>query len=183
MNGNVKGILFVDYVRMIRACKHVAWTDRLEPDDWALVAGRIQPDQWYPMDVFERLGEAILEQIAGGDMETVRLWGRASVDPVLEATPAILAADDPIDTLMRFRIHRNTFFDFDALALPTIIDGEANVEVEYRMGPVAEEAASYQTMGFMERLVERAGATVVKARFLERSWARERRTLIELRWM
>jgi len=183
LSRNVKGILFADYVRMIRSCKTVDWTDQLAPDDWALVAGRIELDRWYPMDVFERLGDAILAQIAGGEMSAVRQWGRISVQPVLKVTPDILAAGDPIDTLMRFRVHRNTFFDFDALELPTIIEGEAYVEVSYHMGRIAEEAASWQTLGFVERLVEMVGAEIVGARFVERSWAGDSRTLIELRWM
>jgi hypothetical protein len=37
-------------------------------------------------------------------------------------------------------------------------------------------------MGFFERLLERAGAKVISARFLERSWAGDARTLLSLAW-
>ena len=50
------------------------------------------------------------------------------------------------------------------------------------MGLPAEEAASVETMGFFERLLEARGARDVRARFTERSWAGGARTLLELSW-
>ena len=45
-----------------------------------------------------------------------------------------------------------------------------------------EEAASYQAMGFFERLLELAGATEIDARFTARSWSHDERTRLELSW-
>jgi hypothetical protein len=50
------------------------------------------------------------------------------------------------------------------------------------MSPIAEEAASTQTLGFFERLVELAGGGAISARFTSRSWANDPRTLIEINW-
>ena len=50
------------------------------------------------------------------------------------------------------------------------------------MGARAEEAASYQTMGFFERLIEIAGATEIAVRFTSSSWARAPRTVLTLDW-
>jgi hypothetical protein len=83
---------------------------------------------------------------------------------------------------MRFRVLRSSFFDFSALAVPTLNDGEASVLVEYGMSPPAEEAASWQTLGFFERLLEVAGARKVSARFVSTSWTGDLVTEIELRW-
>jgi hypothetical protein len=63
-----------------------------------------------------------------------------------------------------------------------LVEGEAHVVIGYHMGNPAEEAASLQTMGFFERQLELAAATDVHARFLERSWAGDKRTLLELCW-
>jgi hypothetical protein len=82
----------------------------------------------------------------------------------------------------RFHVLRGTYFDFEALEVLTVTEHEAQVVVRYHMGPSAEEAASYQTMGFFERLLEVGGAQEVAARFLERSWAGEARTLLDLNW-
>jgi hypothetical protein len=50
------------------------------------------------------------------------------------------------------------------------------------MSPPAEEAASWQTLGFFERLLEVAGAHEVSARFVSTSWTGDLVTEIELRW-
>jgi hypothetical protein len=179
---NVKGVLFADYVRMIRSQKQVDWTRHLAPEDLPYLRVKIDPAGWYPMTTFERFGNAILEEVAHGDLEAVRMWGRFSVDQLRAENPALVAPGNPVDTLMRFRVLRSTYFDFEALAVPTLTDGHARIIIHYHMGATAEEAASHQTMGFFERLLEVAGAEGVQARFVERSWAGDDRTVLDLHW-
>ncbi|MEO7091764.1 MAG: hypothetical protein ABI175_00850 [Polyangiales bacterium] len=179
---NVKGVLFADYVRMIRGRKDVDWTRHLRPEDLLHVGTKVEPNAWYPMETFERLGNAILAEIAHGALEAVRRFGRFSVDQLRAATPHLVSDGDPVETLMRFRVLRATFFDFEALQVPMLTDEQAEVVISYHMGAVAEEAASYQTMGFFERLLEVSGATSVFAQFAERSWAGDARTLLEVSW-
>lgn len=179
---NVKGVLFSDYVRMIRSHKGVDWASQLHREDLFYLRSTIEPLDWYPMETFERLGNAILREIASDDLEAVRMWGRMSVDQLSATIPALIAEGDPVETLMRFRVQRATYFDFEALELPTLTDDHAHVVIHYFMGPIAEEAASFQTMGFFERLLQRAGATEISARFLERSWTGDTRTLLALAW-
>ena len=110
------------------------------------------------------------------------MWGGISVDQLSAASPNLVAKGDPVETMMRFRVQRATYFDFEALEIPTLVEDHAHVVVHYCMGGVAEEAASYQTMGFFERLLEMAGTTHIHARFLERSWKEDARTVLELTW-
>lgn len=110
------------------------------------------------------------------------MWGRMSVDQLSTTTPSLVCERDPVETLMRFRVHRATYFDFEALEISTLTDDHAAIVIHYFMGDVAEEAASYQTMGFFERLLDRAGATAISARFAEKSWAGGVRTLLTLAW-
>jgi len=179
---HVKGVLFLDYVRMIRREKSIDWSVELEPEDFAHVASHVDPGGWYPMAVFERLGEAIFRCVARGQMMAVTMWGQLSVEPLLTVSPGLLQPGDPIETLMRMRVFRSTFFDFEALSIPTLVNDHAEIVISYHMGPVAEEAASYQTMGFFERLVEIASGTRAHGFFKERSWAGGSRTLLEVRW-
>lgn len=179
---NVKGLLFSDYVRMIRSHKHVDWASLLKREDMFYLRSPIEPLEWYPMETFERFGNAILKEVASDDLDAVRMWGRMSVDQLAAATPALVAEGDPVETMMRFRVQRATFFDFEALEIPTLTEDHAHVVIHYYMGATAEEAASMQTMGFFERLLGRAGATAISARFLERSWAGDPRTLLSLSW-
>jgi hypothetical protein len=178
----VRGVLFLDYVRMIRAEKGIDWSSKLTPEDHALVMLRVLPERWYPMAAFERLGDAILHAVAKGDVNLVRVWGRFQLGPLYEKNPELVAPDDPVETLRRFKVLRNAYFDFESLEIPTLAEDHAQIIIHYHMGPVAEEAASYQTMGFFEHLVELAGGDDVVARFVERSWKGDPRTLLDVRW-
>ncbi len=179
---HVKGHLFVDYVRMLRGHKNVDWSGELPRDDLALLRERIDLEAWYPMPSFERMGNVILRHVAHDDLNAVRMWGRFSVDQLRNANPILVAPGDPIETLNRFRVMRATFFDFDALEVPMLHDDEAHVVVHYHMGMPAEEAATWQTLGFFERLLEIAGARDIEAAVPEMSWRGAPRTLITLHW-
>jgi len=179
---NVRGVLFRDYVRMLRSQKAVDWTQHLPPEDISYLSTKIEPDAWYPMSTFERMGNEILRSVARGDLFPVRLWGRYSAAQLRAAHPSLLEPNHPIETLNRFRVLRATFFDFVALEVPMLHDDEAHIVIGYHMGIPAEEAAAYQTMGFFEGLLELAGACHVGANFVERSWMGDPRTLLELHW-
>lgn len=178
----VRGVLFVDYVRMLRSQKKIDWSVHLAPEDLPFMQGHIDPDAWYPMTTFERMGNAILATVTRGELFPVQLWGRYSAAQLRAANPMLLAPNDPPETLSRFRVMRETFFDFNALDVPLLHDDEAHIVVRYHMGMPAEEAAAYQTMGFFESLLELAGATDVRASFHDKSWDGDARTLIGLRW-
>jgi hypothetical protein len=178
----VRGVLFVDYVRMLRSQKHVDWTEHLAADDLPYLQTQIDPAGWYPMATFERMGNAILAKVAHGDLFPVQLWGRYSAAQLRKANPMLLAPGDPPETLSRFCVMRETFFDFHALEVPMLHDDEVHVVVRYQMGMPAEEAASYQTMGVFEGLLELAGARDVRAKFQHKSWDGDTRTLMELAW-
>ena len=178
----VRGVLFVDYVRMLRSQKAVDWSKYLAPDDLPYLQTHIDPGRWYPMATFERMGNAILETVTRGELFPVQLWGRYSAAQLRAANPMLLAPNDPPETLSRFRVLRQTFFDFDALEVPLLHDNEAHIIVRYHMGMAAEEAAAYQTLGFFEGLLELAGATEVRAAFLDKSWEGDPRTLLVIKW-
>lgn len=167
---------------MMRGRKDVDWSTYLPREDTFYLRSRIEANEWYPMETFERFGNAILAEIALGKLEAVRMWGRLSVDALAAANPMLVAPGDPVDTMMRFRVQRATYFDFEALEVASLAPGHAEIIVHYYMGAKAEEAASYQTMGFFERLVEVAGGQDVVARFTSCSWTRFGRTVLTIDW-
>ena len=59
----VRGVLFVDYVRMLRSKKSVDWSRHLPAQDLQYLQMLIDPDGWYPMATFERMGNAILTTV------------------------------------------------------------------------------------------------------------------------
>ncbi len=181
MPRQVKGVLFADYVRMVRAAKQVAWEDHLLPQDLPFLAQRIESDAWYPMETYERMGLAILDVIARGDLETVRKWGRRTIDE-LHATLPELFGGDPRETFMRFQVMRQTLFNFPAAEVIAIRDGKATITVSYGMGARAEEAAAWQSVGFLERLMEVSGARDVDAQLESRAWDGAPVTRISVTW-
>lgn len=183
MHRRVKGILFADYVRMLRAHKEADWSTRLNEQDLHWLSQRIDRDGWYPMEAFERLGLVILNVLVDGDLEQVRQFGRASVEWLSLANPGLQAASEPREIVMRFHEIRQSYFDFAPIELIALTDQTLALQIDYRMGDVAEEAASLQTMGFFEALLERGGARDVSARFASSRWMGEGRTLLELEWV
>ena len=167
---------------MMRHHKHIDWAQHLAPVDMRFLAQQIEPNDWYPMETFERMGNAILSEVADNDVELVRAWGWASVEPLRRAFPMLVADGDPIESLARFRVMRATFFDFEAITLASLEGDEARIGIAYQMGARAEEAAAYQTMGFFEGVVQAAGVKSPRAAFSERSWTGDTRTLLVLAW-
>lgn len=178
----VRGVLFLDYVKMVRSFKGAGLERYLGEEEQRHLALRIDPDAWYPMAVFEKLGVAILATVARGELFPVQLWGRYSVDPLHKAYPTLLEPNHPVETLRRFHVLRQTFFDFEAMSVPSIHDGEAQILINYYMGPVAEEAASVQAMGFFEGLLALAGAKDLRGEFRTKAWKGDAKSLLVMRW-
>lgn len=154
----------------------------LRVEDLGLVQQHIQPEAWYPMATFERLGLAILANFEGLKLDAVRLWGSYSAHQFVRDHSTLLAPHDPVETLMRLRVQRATLFDFPAFDIPTLIDGHAVVTMSYGMGEPAEEAACYQTLGFCESVVSLAGGRNVQGALGELSWLGAAQTTLVLNW-
>lgn len=178
----VRGILFVDYVRMLRAHRDRRWTAWSQAEDLEFLEKKLDPMGWYPMATFERLGLAVLHTIAANDFALVRRWGRESVDAVVSAADQLVVPGDPRESLMRFQVYRRTFFDFEALSVLQVCDGSAQLQISYGMSSGAEQAAAIQTLGFFEGLVAKAGGTDVTGVFSERSWEGDAHTVVSLAW-
>lgn len=167
---------------MIRRRKDVDWLRQLRVEDLALVQQRIEPEAWYPMESFERLGLAILANFDGAGLDGVRLWGTFSAHQFARDQRALVAPKDPVETLMRLKVQRATLFDFPAFDIPTLTDGHAVVTMSYGMGPTAEEAACHQTLGFCEGVLALAGARGIQGALGERSWLGAASTALILDW-
>ncbi len=178
----VKGFLFAEYVRMIRSRTDVDWSQSLPPEDLLYLKQQIQETEWYPMETFERMGVGILKEIARGNLELVRQWGSATISRLVQMHKSLICPGNPRESLMRFMVLRRGFFDFSAFDLRALSESSAQFEIGYEMAPVAEEAASYQALGFFEKLLELSGATRLQARFSKKVWAGDPATVLELNW-
>lgn len=182
MARHAKGVLFVDYVRMLRAHKGEPWAGFLEPEDLPYLDQHIDEEGWYPMGTFERMGIAILELLVSGDLDLVRSWGRVSAAQVAGTLEGLIVPGDPRESFMRFHVVRRSLFDFETLTVLEIDDNQAALQVDYGMSPRAEEAAALQTLGFFEGLVELADGRLTESGLSERAWAGDARTVMRLAW-
>ena len=179
---HVKGILFGEYVRMLRAHRDVDWAAHLDENATPFLACQIDASSWYPMDVFEQMGLAILAEVAGNDLDQVRAWGHRSIDDMLREHPDIVSDGDPRESLMRFQILRQSLFDYPAVEVVSIFDREARFDINYGMSLKAEEAACHQTLGFLECLLGMSGAKDIEAEIRFKSWDGDPKTTIVARW-
>lgn len=179
---HVRGILYVDYVRTLR--RLVAdWQRVLPPDVVSVVSARAELDQWYPMATFEQLGLAILEHVVRGELDAIRLWGRETLKVVLPHFPDLTAAGDPRESLMRFQNFFLALFDFETVTIEELNDEEGHFGVQWGMSPRAEEAATWQAIGFFEEMVTAAGGRNVRTKLHTRAWVpKEPPTTFSLHW-
>jgi hypothetical protein len=167
---------------MMRAARGVAWDKHLPEQDLRWLSQRIDLHSWYPMETYERMGLAIFEEVARGDFEAARQWGRRTIDELAESEPELFSARDPRETFMRFQVLRQALFNFPAAEVIAIRDGKAILEVRYGMAARAEEAAAWQTIGFLERLLELSGAGVIDAFLESTAWGGAPATRIVVTW-
>jgi hypothetical protein len=167
---------------MIRANKQVVWSEFLEEEDLPYLSRWIESREWYPMETYERMGLAILETVAHGDLSLIHRWGRETVDLLCEQEPDLLALGDPRETFARFHVLRQSLFDFPAVEATVVRDGKALLEIDYGMSSPAEEAACHLSMGFLERLLELCGAEEIDVSLTACSWEGAERTEMTVRW-
>lgn len=158
------------------------WRTHVTADERAVIESRIQPDEWYAMELFERLGLHILANVVGRETDSIRLWGRTQVQNILTFVPEVASANDPRESVMRFSNFFVSFFDFPALQLDAVDDSDALVVVDYGMSAAAEEAATWQTVGFFEELLAASGGRAVRANLASARWKGAAETRISLSW-
>lgn len=178
----VRGSLFADYVRMIKKRPDIDWSKYLTPEDMAYLNRHIHENEWYPFDVYERMGIGIIKEVAGENYESVRAWGRLAGEKLVRTNKSLLSQNDPMESLMRFHILRGSFFDFDPVYIRNLSPFFAKLEINYGLSQVAEKAATYQALGYIEMLLKLSGAANIKYRFPEKCWEGAPYTVLDISW-
>ncbi len=183
MAGHVKGVLFLDYVRMIKSRRDVDWDKYLVPADREYLQGMVLPSQWYPLESYQRMGVAVLRELAGGKMEVVRLWGRLSVDEMVKTYKTLVHPGEPLETMKTFQALRRRLLDFEGLAVRPLGPNRVRVTVDVPFDDkLADEAAAYQMLGSFERVLELSGARNVRCEFVSKVWEGAASSVLELSW-
>ncbi|MFT3711287.1 MAG: response regulator [Archangium sp.] len=174
-------MLFADYVRMLRR-EWPAWRDVASPEEKKALETRVDVNEWYPMTTFELLGLRILKEVVGQETDSIRLWGRGQVQTILSFLPDLATADDPRESVMRFSNFLASLFDFKAVQVEGVDDEDAMLLIDYGMSQAAEEAATWQAVGFFEELVTASGGRGVRSSLESARWVGAPQTRVHLTW-
>lgn len=179
----VKGTWITDYVRMIRAAKDKPWDKHLTAEDWEIVNSKVLSSVWYPYESFNRIGSAVFREIAGGNLEVSRSFGKMFAEKLAAVYKTVLVQGDPAATIGKVYALQGSFFqDIPSLISPVVHEKKRSVvkisvtEKEKEIGE--PEAFAYQFMGMLEKLVEKVGAENLRSVVREVDGGYE----VELNW-
>ncbi len=183
MAKHVKGSLFLEYVLMIKKLKNVNWDKYLTLEDRDIIDQLILPSQWYPLDTYQRCGEAVFHELAKGNLEMARLWGRSSMDSLAEIYKNLLVdAKDPVKSLEKFRITYRRLFDFEGFQIQANGERGVRITISPDFGTLAIAAYTFQMLGAFERLIELSGGSEIQWDFPHKYWDGDFHTVLDLNW-
>ncbi len=170
MELKVKGTVLLDYVRLIRDNKDKDWDKYLTDEDWEIINRRVLPSLWYPVESVTRCGKAVFYEIAGGDLNTVKQFGKFNADTLFSKGTYKSTLDMVIqkgggvaEFIERYANMSPTFSNFIKHSVEKISEKHLkfHVDLDKKLGDVLEPF-SFQLAGTIERLAELAGGKNVK---------------------
>ena len=173
--GRVKGSIFLNYVRIIRANKERDWGKYLTDADLKLVFSEIMAHRWHPLDAYERIGYAIFQELAQGKMEIAWQWGRFAGEDIGKRYYHYLTrADDPLKCIEWTKLFVQQGYQFDqpdfqALKFETLGPNQVKILIQYDHPSKAFAPYVYQVAGTYERLVEINGGKEVKVDIVKKN--------------
>jgi len=185
----VKGSVFLNVARLVRANKDVDWKKYLNDKDLEIIHGQILASSRYPLDTYERAEIAVFREIGKGQLENARQWGRFMMENMFKTVYHDLVRDqDPALALERFALivrmlYRFNDPKFEALKYVKMPGDRARIIVKSDH-PVREfEAHSHQSMGTIEKLVELSGGKDDKIEITECDWQNDNPfALLDVSW-
>jgi len=182
MEKKVKGTIFSEYVRMIKANRELDWDEYLTDEEWKLVNEMILPSSWYPLESYKRMGLAVFKLMAKGDVKAAWNWGRLSVEGLTKVYKNLVSEGDPYEAVRRFTIIQGNLANFDIVELKKQEDRVLHVVFNVSFGGEADKAYAYHLGGMLERLAELNSSDPVKVDIIEKCWEGAPKTLFEIRW-
>ena len=178
----VRGSVFVDYVRMIRARPDVEWASQLADADERLLERRISDHDWYPFDALERMGGAILGEVAQWDMDRVEAWGRVTLDNLDRRYGGFVTAGAPLASLRGFSEVCPELLNFPGIQVGDLVDGSGRLIIDIPADQHVQTAAYHLMVGLITRLLGRSGAGTVRHAHRYAAWAGDPLTVIDFSW-
>ena len=179
----VKGTMVLDMVRMIRANKDLPWDEYLDAEDWKVINSIILQSKWYPFGLYQRLGWAVFQVVAKGNLELVRARGRQRGKELFgDVYKSIVANKSPLEALDAFVKRYSTLFNFSILRFEK--EGEKNARIyhDFKVDHQVFIAYCHQLRGHLEALVEMTGGKNYKVELIAKQWEGAPTTIFDITW-
>jgi len=169
----VKGTLLLEYVRLIKNNKDKNWQKYLTEEDIQIVFGSVMASAWYPIEIFERVGNAVFNEIAEGKLELSKLWGKFAVEDIVKRYyRSLVQPNDPMGSFERFRNFTKQWYQFDDpkfQPLEIVREAPNCAKITLRDDHPYDffDAYAHQITGEFERIVELDGGKEVVAKITE----------------
>jgi hypothetical protein len=179
----VKGTMFVDQVKMIRANKGLDWNQYFGPEDWEIINKRILPSEWYPLDIYIKCALAVFKVVAQENLDLVRFRGKLRGKELFESVyKSLVTPNDPSFSLSRFVTVYSQLFNFSSLKLEHAGTNHEKLYHDSKSTVSANRPYCYQLMGHLEVLIEMAGGKNVKITIPAKQWEGAPVTILDITW-
>jgi uncharacterized protein (TIGR02265 family) len=179
----VKGTMFVDQVKMIRANKTLDWSKYLDSADWEIINKRILPSEWYPLDIYVKCAMAVFHVLGQENLDLVRFRGRMRGKELFETVyKALVIPNDPMASLSRFVVAYSQLFNFSSLKLEPAGKNHAKLHHDNKYTMHVNKPYCFQLMGHLDVLVEIAGGKNIKIKLTATQWEGAPQTIFDITW-
>jgi uncharacterized protein (TIGR02265 family) len=176
----IKGTLVVGMVKTVRRDKSGTILERLGEAERNLCRSQILPAMWYPFETYKKLFNAVVEVVAGGDLELVRQWGRVYSEEVVSTVyRSAIVPGDPIACLAKYEALFGNFYSFGTLTVER--RGPAEAKLSIRDFDPGWEPAYHLIRGWLEQTLVLGGAREPTVDFEARSWQGDPETRYHIR--
>ena len=179
---SIKGIILVNWVKVIRADKTGLYDKHLTEADRKIIQSTIFSTSWYPFDTFQRLFKMVTEEFQVNDRETIEKWGYDYAEKLLVTLSHLFVNETSVvHTIRGYSGVEKVFFDTGSFEAS--FTGEKTAQIKVSDFPNDFTGFYYMTGGWYTKVFELGGAKSVTHRYLKKSWQGEPHTIIEYSWV
>jgi uncharacterized protein (TIGR02265 family) len=178
-----KGTVLLDFIRMIKANKHLDWSNYLKPEDWEIFDSIILPAKWYPFDLYYRCSFAVFNVLGKGDMAVARAFGQSLATKLFETTyTSMVQRQDPMLGLQHFAQTYGSLFNFSLVRMEKVGPRHARMFHDFEATDKGNDAYGQQLKGMFEVLVQKTGGKNGKVEIGAKQWEGASATSFEVTW-
>ena len=177
----VKGSMFVAFVRSIKADKSGMCNSLLTDEAREVARSLILASKWYPFDVYKSCFEAVCRVYIKSDPEAMRQWGRTYGEQTMTSIYGmVFAKTHALAGMDAFRDIAKNVYDSIEIESEMLSDNE----IEIRISDFDPDFEEWYLVGqgWIERTLELVIKKDISSRIVERSWLGAPQTIYRMKW-